>query len=105
MLWTSNPVNTVVTLPHSAPRAALTASTIILAGALASLAGCGGDPQRGDSSADAGEPGIDASDGAPQSAGAVALPPVNGQFDYQLGGDYAPVAAVAIVDRDRSSAP
>lgn len=32
-------------------------------------------------------------------------PPVNGQFDYQIGGAYTPVAAVGIVDRDRSVAP
>ena len=33
----------------------------------------------------------------------VTLPPVNGQFDYQIGGTYAPLASVAIVDRDRSA--
>jgi hypothetical protein len=37
-------------------------------------------------------------------AAAVTLPPVNGQFDYQIGGDYTPLASVAIVDRDRSAA-
>jgi glycosyl hydrolase family 114 len=36
---------------------------------------------------------------------AVGLPPVNGQFDYQIGGPYTPLPAVAIVDRDRSAAP
>jgi hypothetical protein len=35
----------------------------------------------------------------------VALPPVNGQFDYQIGGAYPPAAARAIVDRDRSAEP
>ena len=33
------------------------------------------------------------------------LPPVNGQFDYQIGGPYNPVAAVKIVDRDRTASP
>ncbi|KZP08857.1 glycoside hydrolase family 114 protein [Athelia psychrophila] len=36
---------------------------------------------------------------------AVTLPPVNGQADYQLGGPYTPVAAVAIVTRDHTAAP
>jgi hypothetical protein len=35
----------------------------------------------------------------------VQLPPVNGQFDYQIGGAYKPVASVRIVDRDRTSHP
>jgi hypothetical protein len=35
----------------------------------------------------------------------ITLPPVNGQFDYQLGGAYPPQSSVAIVDRDRSEAP
>lgn len=36
---------------------------------------------------------------------AVTPPPVNGSFDYQIGGAYPPAPAVAIVDRDRSEAP
>ena len=36
---------------------------------------------------------------------AVKLPPVNGRFDYQIGGAYAPAPGVAIVDRDRSDSP
>ena len=39
------------------------------------------------------------------SAVSVTLPPVNGQFDYQIGGPYTPLSSVAIVDRDRSVAP
>jgi hypothetical protein len=35
----------------------------------------------------------------------VAPPPVNGQFDYQLGGAYQPTASVTILDRDRSDPP
>jgi hypothetical protein len=44
---------------------------------------------------------------AAQSAQAatVALPPVNGQFDYQIGGAYTPLSSVSIVDRDRSASP
>jgi hypothetical protein len=34
-----------------------------------------------------------------------ALPPVNGTFDYQIGGPYPPVSGVSIVDRDRSASP
>jgi len=36
---------------------------------------------------------------------AVVLPPANAQFDYQLGGAYAPPAGVAVVARDRTAAP
>jgi hypothetical protein len=39
------------------------------------------------------------------ASAAVTLPPVNGQFDYQIGGPYTPAASVAIVDRDRTVAP
>ena len=39
------------------------------------------------------------------SALAVALPPANGQFDYQIGGAYTPGSTVSIVDRDRSASP
>lgn len=35
----------------------------------------------------------------------ITLPPVNGRFDYQLGGAYRPASSVTIVDRDRSAAP
>lgn len=39
------------------------------------------------------------------AAMAVTPPPANGKFDYQLGGAYAPAPDVAIVVRDRLSAP
>ena len=39
------------------------------------------------------------------AAAAVALPPANGQLDYQIGGAYVPDPAVRIVDRDRTVAP
>ena len=46
---------------------------------------------------------------APAAAGAPATtvlpPPVNGTFDYQIGGAYPPAADVDIVDRDRHAQP
>ena len=39
------------------------------------------------------------------AATALDLPPANGQFDYQIGGAYAPPGTVQIVDRDRSDPP
>jgi hypothetical protein len=33
------------------------------------------------------------------------LPPANGRFDYQIGGDYKPLRSVEIVDRDRTARP
>jgi hypothetical protein len=39
------------------------------------------------------------------AAAAVRLPPVNGRFDYQIGGSYRPAPGVTIVDRDRTSRP
>ena len=38
-------------------------------------------------------------------AATMVLPPTNGQFDYQIGGEYTPVTSVSIVDRDRSASP
>ena len=35
----------------------------------------------------------------------VTLPPIHGQFDYQIGGAYTPSPTVAIVDRDNSDTP
>jgi hypothetical protein len=40
-----------------------------------------------------------------RAAAAVTLPPVNGQFDYQIGGSYTPSSTVSIVDRDRGDSP
>jgi hypothetical protein len=42
---------------------------------------------------------------APAPAPRVTLPPVNGRFDYQIGGAYSPAAGVKIVSRDRSEKP
>lgn len=36
---------------------------------------------------------------------AIALPPANAQFDYQIGGAYDPAASVGVVDRDRTAKP
>jgi hypothetical protein len=46
-------------------------------------------------------PTVAASSASPK----ITLPPVNGQFDYQIGGAYQPAASVTIVDRDRLAAP
>jgi hypothetical protein len=35
----------------------------------------------------------------------VTVPPANGRFDYQIGGDYKPLRSVKIVDRDRTATP
>jgi hypothetical protein len=43
--------------------------------------------------------------GSLASAATVSLPPANGQFDYQIGGAYTPLASVATVDRDRGDSP
>lgn len=37
------------------------------------------------------------------NAATVTPPPINGQFDYQIGGVYTPSASVAIVSRDRNA--
>lgn len=42
---------------------------------------------------------------ASAAVGGVEAPPVNGQFDYQIGGPYPPKSSVSIVDRDRQEAP
>jgi len=39
------------------------------------------------------------------ATGSVELPPVDGQFDYQIGGAYTPADAVQIVDRDHTAQP
>ncbi|WP_228514676.1 endo alpha-1,4 polygalactosaminidase [Frondihabitans sp. VKM Ac-2883] len=46
-----------------------------------------------------------ASTGMAAQAATPVLPPVNGQFDYQIGGAYTPSSTVSIVDRDRSANP
>jgi hypothetical protein len=43
--------------------------------------------------------------GGDSAQAATTLPPVNGQFDYQIGGAYTPLSSVAIVDRDRGDSP
>jgi hypothetical protein len=44
---------------------------------------------------------------SPHAGAAVAytLPPVNAQFDYQIGAAYTPPAGVQVVSRDRTAAP
>lgn len=45
------------------------------------------------------------SGGSSGTPGQVRRPPVNGKFDYQIGGDYPPPAGVEVVSRDRKAAP
>ncbi|KAF8155012.1 glycoside hydrolase family 114 protein [Mycena galopus ATCC 62051] len=44
-------------------------------------------------------------DASPFTKRAVTLPPLNGKFDYQIGGPYTPAADVAVVTRDNSATP
>ena len=111
---------------HSVRNSALTSSRALFGSlvclALAFTPGCGVDAGEGQESTSANNddalgkpapsttaPGTSApSTPAPGTstavAGVVQAPPVNGQFDYQIGGAYAPLSAVAIVDRDSSAA-
>jgi hypothetical protein len=41
--------------------------------------------------------------GGGTGGGTVVLPPANGKFSYQLGGDYAPESGVQVVSRDRTA--
>ncbi|WP_329075333.1 endo alpha-1,4 polygalactosaminidase [Streptomyces niveus] len=43
--------------------------------------------------------------GTANSAEPFTLPPVNAEFDYQIGGAYAPPAGVKVVSRDHSDSP
>jgi hypothetical protein len=45
--------------------------------------------------------------GTPTGSGpkGVAVPPANGQFDYQIGGSYSPPSGVTVVSRDRGDSP
>lgn len=67
-------------MPHLPP------PFLVTFAALALLAGCG------------------SGEGPGRSATPVP-PPVDGRFDYQIGGAYTPDPSVAIVDRDRSEEP
>lgn len=43
--------------------------------------------------------------GARAATAGVTAPPVNGRFDYQIGGTYRPLRSVQIVDRDHTARP
>jgi len=73
-------------------RRAKSKSRVALFTALLALFGCGGG-------SDAPTPSFD---GGPSD---LALPVVDGRFDYQLGGAYEPPAGVTIVSRDRMASP
>ena len=50
-------------------------------------------------------PAATAATDAPAMPADVALPPVGGGFDYQLGGAYPPPKGVTVVTRDRTATP
>ena len=60
-----------------------------------------------DGQVDATEPdgGRDTDAGEADAGSSVRLPPMNGRFDYQLGGDYPPPEGISIVERDREGTP
>lgn len=96
---------------HSVRYSALTSSRAVFGSlvylALAFAPGCAVDTGEGQESATAADDdalGGSAPGGSAVVAGVVQAPPVNGQFDYQIGGAYAPLSSVAIVDRDSSDA-
>ncbi len=57
--------------------------------------------------------GVGTAGGAPATGGnsvaggspSIVLPPANAQFDYQIGGAYAPPSGVQVVSRDREDSP
>jgi hypothetical protein len=79
--------------------------------------GNAGGPNAGGDNSGAGNTGGESAGGGPSTGGgrdgggttggapAIALPPANGQLDYQLGGAYTPPEGVVIVSRDRNAAP
>ena len=84
------------------------ALSLLLASALAGCAGrTSSSPSRASEPAAsrpaASEPATSAPE--PAASGAVALPPVGGRVDYQLGGAYDPPPGVTIVTRDRTASP
>lgn len=73
--------------------------TFALVAALTAACGGGGDGG-GD-----GDDEVDAAAAGDGTVGVLALPPVNGAVDYQLGGAYPPPVGVTIVSRDRTASP
>jgi hypothetical protein len=78
------------------------AVALLLAACGGGTGGTGGVSGGGTGSASGGGTG-GASGG--DSTPTVTMPPTDGQFDYQIGGAYTPVAGVAVVDRDRNDPP
>lgn len=78
------------------------ATTATGAAAATTGTGAGGSSGTGQGgSGTAGGPGASGGGGA----GSVALPPANGQLDYQLGGAYPPPSGVEVLSRDRNATP
>ena len=75
---------------------------------LAVIAACSDEASDGSSSsggASSSSGGTSSSSGSSGTPGQVRRPPVNGKFDYQIGGDYPPPSGVEVVSRDRKAAP
>lgn len=78
----------------AAPFAGAVLASLLLGGAMANAATA---PERGQDPA--------AAHPRRASAPAIVLPPVNGSFDYQIGGGYPPLVGTRIVTRDISQKP
>ena len=77
-----------------------TVLALLAAGALLTACGsAGSDP------APATHQGQEAPAALVSAPTSITAPPVNGVFDYQIGGAYTPRSGVTIVDRDRGSTP
>lgn len=88
---------------HLAAGAVLVAATIGFGTAMAAE----GDANPGPTPTAADGDATTAATGAPAgtASAAVTLPPVDAQFDYQIGQAYAPPSGVTVVSRDREAAP
>jgi hypothetical protein len=69
--------------------------------------GAGGTPNAGGSTGAGGSTaaGGGAGSGGSTEGATLRLPAANAQFDYQIGGGYAPPAGVEVVSRDRNDSP
>ncbi|MEL4319918.1 endo alpha-1,4 polygalactosaminidase [Leifsonia sp. YIM 134122] len=89
----------------SIPRRVLTAALAVSLAA-ASVAGVAMAADAGtDATTTAGATTTWSASAASAAAKKVTLPPVNGRFDYQLGGAYTPASSVRIVARDSTAEP
>ena len=84
----------------------LVASIVFASGCLVGTGGGGDDGTGSGSGSGSGSGKGDGSgSGSDTGGGTVQLPPINGSFDYQLGGAYTLPAGVQVVSRDRNATP